>query len=225
MHALSRAVLRFIALTSVYVLGTWYSDAFILSAGQVTLFWPAAGVAYAIVLLYGWRWSLVVPIAVLIGHLSFAPVPTLFLPFSVLSNFAGALAALWLIAQRDHGIRVTLAGGFLMLRAGVVMVSVSAAIGVVGLIVAGMIPAEAFAAAFVKWSLGDLLGILCIAPGMLLLLAPKRPVPAVNRSSRTTPRGHPSGAPGCSRCWRRSAPCTGPGCTRAPMRWPRWRCR
>ena len=84
-------MLRFILLTALYVLGTWYADAFIGGSTKVTLFWPASGVAFAAVLLYGWRGSLFIPIAVLLAHMTFVEVPNAFLPFSVMGNFVGAL--------------------------------------------------------------------------------------------------------------------------------------
>ena len=39
-------MLRFILLTGLYLLGTWYADAFIGGPAKVTLFWPAAGVSF-----------------------------------------------------------------------------------------------------------------------------------------------------------------------------------
>ncbi len=165
-------MLRFILLTGLYVLGTWYSEAFVHAPNQVTLFWPAAGIAYAAVLRYGWRWAAFIPVAVLIGHLLFIPVPTSFLVYSALSNFVGAIAGYLAVYWNSQSPRLTVASGFVMLRGAVVMVLVSALIGSYGLVETGMVPALSFWPALVKWALGDLLGIICIAPSMLLLSAP-----------------------------------------------------
>ena len=68
-------MLRFLLLTGLYLLGIWYAVAFIRTPDEVTLFWPPAGIAFAAVLRYGWRSSIFIPVAVLIAHFSFVPVP------------------------------------------------------------------------------------------------------------------------------------------------------
>ena len=165
-------MLRFILLTALYVLGTWYADAFIGGSTKVTLFWPAAGVAFAAVLLYGWRGSLFIPIAVLIAHLTFAEVPSTFLPFSMLGNFLGALVGAHVVHANGVQPRISVASGFGMLRGALVMVLTSGFIGTAGLVVAHMVPLADVGPAMLKWSMGDLLGILCIAPTMLLVGGP-----------------------------------------------------
>ena len=165
-------MLRFILLTGLYMLGTWYADAFIGGPAKVTLFWPAAGVAFAAVLRYGWRWSLFIPLAVLLAHLIYIPVPISFLPFSVMSNFLGALVGAWVVQRSGVSPRISMSSGFGMFRGGLAMVTVSAAIGTAGLVISGMVPWSGLWPAWLKWSMGDLLGIVCIAPTMLLLAAP-----------------------------------------------------
>jgi hypothetical protein len=63
-------MLRFLLLTGLYLLGIWYAVAFIRTPDEVTLFWPPAGIAFAAVLRYGWRWSVFIPVAVLVAHLA-----------------------------------------------------------------------------------------------------------------------------------------------------------
>jgi diguanylate cyclase (GGDEF)-like protein len=180
---------RFILFTVLYVLGTWHAEAFILSPNQVTLFWPAAGVAFAAVLRYGWRGSLFIPVAVLFAHMVFAKVPPAFLPFSIASNLIGSLAGWQTLRMMGVQPNVTAKGGFGMLLAGVVMVLVSAAIGTTGLVYAGMMPAAAVPAAFLKWSMGDLLGIISISPTLLLLTAPESTHPYQPTSSEYAASG------------------------------------
>ena len=175
-------MLRFILLTGFYILGTWYAEAFIGGPGQVTLFWPASGLAFGAVLRYGWRWALFIPLAVLLAHLSFLPVPTAFMPFSVMSNFLGALAGVYVVHATGVQPRVTVSSGFGMLRGGLVMALVSGAIGTTGLVYSGMVATTAFWPALLKWSMGDLLGILCIGPSVLLLAQPHSGNPDVPRA-------------------------------------------
>jgi diguanylate cyclase (GGDEF)-like protein len=182
-------IARFVVLTALYVLATWYAEAFIHTPAQVTLFWPAAGIAFAAVLRYGWRGSVFIPVAVLIAHIIFAHVPESFLPFSVASNLVGSLAA-WQIV-RWTGVKpdLTLKSGFSLLPAAMTMVLVSAAIGTTGLVTSGMMPAAFVVPAFLKWSMGDLLGIVCISPSMLILTAPASASPNLPRGSDYARRG------------------------------------
>ncbi|GHA83863.1 sensor domain-containing diguanylate cyclase [Cognatilysobacter bugurensis] len=156
---------------ALYVIGVWYSDAFVVGPSQVTLFWPAAGVAFAAVVGMGMRWAAITPIAVLIAHATFAKVPDAFVPFSVLSNLIGSMAGGYVVHRaRARGVR-TAAGAFALLAGAAVMAVVAACIGTFGLVVAGMIQVGDLVGAYLKWALGDLLGIVCIAPTLLLLIA------------------------------------------------------
>lgn len=165
-------LLRFILLTALYLLGIWYATAFIGGPAQVTLFWPSAGVAFAAVLRYGWRNTLFIPVAVAIAHLTFNKVPVTFLPFSVLANTVGVLVGIYVVHATGVVPRVRVSSGFGMLRGGVVMSLVSGAIGTMGLVYSGMVAPTGFWPALFKWAIGDLLGVICIAPTLLLLLAP-----------------------------------------------------
>jgi diguanylate cyclase (GGDEF)-like protein len=164
-------MLRFILLTGLYIFGIWYAQVFIRRPDEVTLFWPAAGVAYAAVLRYGWRWTFFIPVAVLISHATFAPVPRVFVPFSVLANFLGPLAGGYAAHVTRVQPRISIASGFSMLRGGLVMVLVSGAIGTSGLVYSGMVELSDYSPAWLTWSMGELLGIISVAPTLLLLSA------------------------------------------------------
>jgi len=165
-------MLRFILLTALYLLGAWYADAFIRAPGQVALFWPASGIAFAAVLRYGWRWSGFIPPAILLVPLLLPPVPAAFLPFPMGPKFFGVLVGSFVIALTTTPTRISVVSGFGMLRGGIAMVLVSGLIGSTGLVWSGMMPAQEFWPALARWCMGDLLGIVCIAPSMLLLTAP-----------------------------------------------------
>src|SRR3990167_5364630 len=179
-------MLRFILFTALYMFGTWYAVAFIGGPSQVALYWPSAGIGYAAVLRYGWRGTAFIPVAVLASHLLFAPVPYTFLPFSALSNWLGALAGAYAVHLSRIPPRVSIASGFIMLRGAVVMVLVSAAIGVSGLLYSKMIPVTDLWLASFKWGMGNLLGIICITPTMLLLAAPASNNPDMPRDDDYT---------------------------------------
>ncbi|WP_155844817.1 bifunctional diguanylate cyclase/phosphodiesterase [Arenimonas oryziterrae] len=164
--------MRFILLTALYLLGAWYAEAFIRAPGQVALFWPASGLAYAAVIRYGPRWALFIPAPVLLMHWMTSPVPVSFLPYSVLSNLLGVLAGIGVVRLTTTRTRISVASGFGLLRGAMVMVAVSGLIGTTGLVTSGMITSDAFWPALAKWSMGDLLGIACVAPSFLILTAP-----------------------------------------------------
>ena len=179
-------MLRFILFTALYMFGTWYAVAFIGGPSQVALYWPSAGIGFAAALRYGWRGAAFIPVAVIASHLLFAPVPATFLPFSALSNWLGALAGAYAVHLSRIPPRVSIASGFIMLRGAVVMVLVSAAIGVNGLLYSNMIPASDIWLASFKWAMGNLLGIICITPSMLLLAAPASNNPDMPRDDDYT---------------------------------------
>ena len=179
-------MLRFILFTALYMLGTWYAVAFIGGPSQVALYWPSAGLGYAVALRYGWRATGFIPVAVIASHLLFAPVPASFLPFSAASNWLGALAGAWIVHRSPVPPRVSVASGFTMLRGALAMVLVSAAIGSVGLVTSHMISLSALWPAAFKWAMGNLLGIICVTPTMLLLAAPLSTNPDMPRDDEYT---------------------------------------
>ncbi len=179
-------MLRFILLTALYMFGTWYAVAFIGGPSQVALYWPSAGIGYAAALRYGWRGTAFIPVAVIASHLLFAPVPATFLPFSVLSNWVGVLAGALVVQRSRIPPRVSIASGFMMLRGALVMVGVSAAIGVSGLLFSNMIPLSDLWIAALKWAMGNMLGIICVMPTMLLLAAPASNNPDMPRDGDYT---------------------------------------
>ncbi|WP_158238344.1 sensor domain-containing diguanylate cyclase [Luteimonas rhizosphaerae] len=165
------AVLRTaVVWTALYVLAIWCAESFVVGAPAVTLFWPASGIAYAAVVGLGMRWVLILPVALLIAHATFAPVPPEFVPFSVMSNVLGALSgAVFLRVVRTFSPHRA-AGVFGILGGAMAMAVVSAGVGTLGLVKAGMVPGADAAAAYMKWALSNLLGIACIAPALLLVL-------------------------------------------------------
>lgn len=155
---------------ALYMLGIWYATAFVVGTSSVTLFWPAAGMGFAAVVGMGLRWAAIIPVAVLIAHFMFGTTPLGFLPFSVLANLMGTLAGaavVYIAGQTTPHRSISVVA---ILGGAVAMSVVTAAIGTVGLLYTGMAPAAAAASVYMKWALGDLLGIACVAPTLLLLL-------------------------------------------------------
>jgi diguanylate cyclase (GGDEF)-like protein len=163
-----RLPLRAVILIALYLLATDFADRFIAAPGSVSLLWPAAGLALAAVVRYGLRWAWFVPVAMLIAHLSFSPAPRAFIPFSLLSNLAGVLAGAWWIRRDGLPEQMDTRWGFRVLVGAILMAGVSAAIGVGGMQLTGMLAPGTVANGLIKWFLGDLLGIVAVAPTLLL---------------------------------------------------------
>lgn len=163
--------LRGALLTALYFVGAVVAVLYLRTPADVTLFWPAAGIGYALVLRYGLRYALVIPAAQMLVHLLAVPVPPAFLPFSLASNYIGTVAACAYVASRQSRLQLRIADGFLLLRGGILLSMVSALIGAAGMLAAGMAPTADLPRVLLQWALGDLLGATAITPFLLLLFA------------------------------------------------------
>ena len=155
-------------LVGLYLVGIAFA-AHVISAGMpIALFWPSSGLALAIVVRYGLRWVLVVPVAILIARLWVTQVPLEFLLFSLLGSTLGALAGGWLARMTTHPPAMDVQYGFRLLLAGILMALVSAVIGAPGLLLSGLIAQGDLLDAMLRWFMGDLLGVVSFAPALLL---------------------------------------------------------
>lgn len=177
MQNVIKTVLRGVLLTGLYYAGAVVAVLYLRTPADVTLFWPAAGIGYAMVLRYGLRYALAIPAAHLLLHLLLVPVPPAFLPFSLASNYLGTLAACAYVASRKPRLRLRIGDGFLLLRGGILLSAVSALVGTAGMLAARMAPAADLPRLLLQWSLGDLLGVTAITPFLLLYFARNLPVP------------------------------------------------
>lgn len=178
--------LRGILLTALYFAGAVVAVLYLRTPADVTLFWPAAGIGYALVLRHGLRYALAIPAAQLLVHLLVVPVPPAFLPFSLASNYLGTLAGCAYVGSRQPRLRLRISDGFLALRGGILLAVVSALTGAIGMLFSRMAPLAELPRVFLQWSLGDLLGVTAIAPFLLLCCA--RNLPATPPSTPGTSR-------------------------------------
>ena len=184
---LASVVLRGALLTGLYFAGAVIAVFYLRTPADVTLFWPAAGIGLAAVVRYGLPQVLTIPLAMLLLHLVVVPVPPLFLAYSLASNTLATLFAGWYVRRNlhfDRRIHLRTSDGFMLLRGGLLLSVVSASIGSIGMLHAGMTTASELPRVFLQWSLGDLLGITCLGPLLLYLFYRK---PGVSER-RATPR-------------------------------------
>lgn len=170
MQAGLASVLRGALLTGLYFAGAVMAVLFLRTPGDVTLFWPAAGIAFPFLLRYGLWQAAAIPVAMLLLHAVLVPVPPAFLPFSLASNTLATLLGAWYVRSRQRVISLRTAHGFLLLRGALLIAATSAAIGVAGMLHAGMIEPGAAAGALLQWTLGDLLGMASLTPVVLYVL-------------------------------------------------------
>ena len=179
-------VLRGALLTGLYFVGAVIAVFYLRTPADVTLFWPATGLGFAVVIRYGLGYVIVIPIAMLLLHLFVVPVPVEFLPFSLGSNTVAALIAGWYVRRRTVSQRIHLrtADGLLLLRGGLLLSATSACIGTFGMLQAGMAPIADAGRIGLEWALGDLLGVASVSPLLLYLFfnegtnPPERGTPA-----------------------------------------------
>lgn len=170
MNPAARQALRFVTVVAIYLAGAQVALWFVDGPEQITLIWPPAGVVFAVLLLWGLRWWPFAVVAVLLTHAWMAPVPGVFLPYSVLSNtLGGLLGAGFVLRLRPQAAqKFSLDGGFNLLIGGFIMVAVSALLGTAGMLHAQMVSSSEAFAAGMRWAMGDLFGIVTVAPAVLL---------------------------------------------------------
>lgn len=174
MHGVMQGVMRGALLTGLYFAGAVITVLYLRNPADVTLFWPAAGIGFTFVLHYGLRYAPAILLAQLLLHLLVVPVPLRFLPFSVGANFVSTLIACAYVISRRPQLQFRIKDGLLLLRGGFVLCLLSAGIGTLGMLQAGMVAVDAMPRVFLQWALGDLLGITAITPNMLLLVGKDR---------------------------------------------------
>src|SRR5687768_15079231 len=149
------------------MLATWFVE----RPDQVALIWPSAGLGFAVLLLHGLGWWPFIAVSVVIIHLTVSVVPAAFVPFSLAANVVPVVVGVALVRRRfpSAPIVMSMRAGFELLQAALVAVTLSALIGVTGLVVSGMLPATAFGGAALEWALANLFGMITVGPTVLVL--------------------------------------------------------
>lgn len=139
-------------------------------SGDASLIWPPLGIAYALVLAWGWRGGAAVAAGLVLWALA-SRQPAVLLPVALLELAAGLLPAVALLRRWDR------AGGPLIARttrfylAGVVVGgAASAAVGAAGFRLAGLFPEVPFVSLFLVFWVAEAMGVLVCA-GLALALA------------------------------------------------------
>ncbi len=182
MHGALLGIFRFALLTGLYYAGAAVTVLYLQTPADVVLFWPAAGISYAFVLRFGLRYATAVPLGQLLLHLTINPVPALFIPYSIGADYLALLSASLYVTHRHASLQFRLKDGVLLLRGGLFMSLLSAGIGTLGMLHAGMVASEAMPKAFLQWTLSNLLGITAITPCFLLVFRVGNGEPSTRKS-------------------------------------------
>jgi diguanylate cyclase (GGDEF)-like protein len=162
-----RSVLHAIAFVVAYVLASIYGDHF-TGPSQVALYWPASGLAFAVVAVAGLRWALLVPIALALQAPWTTPIPLPFLAMSAASNVTALLAGGWL-ARRETTLHPgSVRFAVRMMCAGLVTAAIGGLLGGCSLWLNGLVPTDGLGGAQLLWALGDFLGIASVAPALMI---------------------------------------------------------
>jgi diguanylate cyclase (GGDEF)-like protein len=153
-----------------YIAASAYAVSFIASPDQVALFWPASGLALAMVIRQGLRWAWLVPLAMLLVHLTISPVPVSFLPWSLAANLFGVLAGGWAATHGRELQRGLVRDGLQVIVGGISMALVGGLFGSAGMWFSGMVATAQLDDTLLRWLLGDLLGVLSVTPVVLLAI-------------------------------------------------------
>lgn len=155
---------------ALYVAGAWFAGSFIDRPDQVTLIWPSNGLTYALLLVCGLRWWALTPLAVLLVHATVAPVPSGFVPYSVVANTLGAVVGAGLVRRHNRRAvaQITVHAGFDLLAGAVIYATIAAVIGGIGLVANGMLPMARLPEAAAKWAMADLFGMIAVTPALML---------------------------------------------------------
>jgi diguanylate cyclase (GGDEF)-like protein len=170
MDAIRGTLPRALLYGGLYFAFTLVAGMFLRGPGDVVLFWPAAGVGYAVALRYGLRWVAVVPAGLLLYYLIAPGTSWAFTAYAVVGNTLATALGAWLVHRVD-AMHLRVRDGMVVLYGGLLLGVASALIGTFGLWQTGLLSHGTFLQSAAAWALSDLLGITVVAPTILLATA------------------------------------------------------
>lgn len=155
----------------IKLLLTFYSN-----HALVTVFWPGAGLALAILLVGGRKFWPSILVGAFVGNF-WAGLPVSLVLFISIARVLEALLGVWLLTRKESfDISLSSFREFfrLVFLAGALSPFISALIGITVLLHFGYIAENEAAHEFVQWWMGDLLGIVVVAPLVMVWRNPPR---------------------------------------------------
>lgn len=151
---------------------------FAVVGSTVTLVWPPSGIALVVILALGYRMAPGVALGALLAN-AWMGLPIPVAGGIALGNTLEAVMGAWLLTgfgcrpsqffrHRDVFALIVLAA--------MVSTALSAMVGVGSLTLGGIVPFESYATVWMIWWLGDMMGVLIVAPPLLIWFCCPRPV-------------------------------------------------
>lgn len=151
---------------------------FAVVGSTVTLAWPPSGIALVALLVFGYRIAFGIALGAFLAN-AWTGLPLHLAAGIAIGNTLEPVVGAFLL-QRLAGFRNTLDRRrdvfALILLAAVCSTTLSALVGVASLTLGGIVPFGEYASVWLKWWLGDMMGVLVVAPPLLVWLSHPRPV-------------------------------------------------
>jgi PAS domain S-box-containing protein len=163
-------LLRLVGVFLLYLVAGKLGLAVPFTSGNVSPVWPAAGVGLAAVLLWGYSvWPGIAAAAFFVNFLS--PIPPAAAAGIAVGNTSSALVAGYLL-RRFGRVELSLARLrdvlSLLILGAIVSTTVAASVGTTTLFLTHVRPWSAFGTAWRVWWIGDAMGVLVVAPLLLV---------------------------------------------------------
>jgi two-component system, NarL family, sensor histidine kinase FusK len=161
-----------------YFAGARLGLAYAVVGGAISLVWPSSGIALVALLAFGFAVAPGIAIGSFLANVS-GGVP---IPVAAVIGTGSMVAALTaaLLLNRAARFRITLARVSDVLAfigfAAALSTAVSALIGTTALLGGGLVNVGEYGAAFLKWWLGDMMGVLVVAPPLFSFLTYSNPI-------------------------------------------------
>jgi signal transduction histidine kinase/CheY-like chemotaxis protein len=144
----------------------------------VTLVWPPSGIALVAILIFGYRLSFGIALGAFLAN-AWTGLPILFAAGIATGNILEAMVGAFLL-QRLAAFRNTLERRrdvfALLILAALFSTTIAASVGAATLTLGGIVAVGDYASVWFKWWLGDMMGVLVVAPTLLVWLSHPRPV-------------------------------------------------
>ena len=174
-------LLRILGVALLYLIAARLGLTFAVVGNTVTPVWPPSGIALVALLLGGFRMAAGVALGAFLAN-AWTGVPPQAAIAIAIGNTLAALAGVFLL-QRLAGFHCAMSRRrdvvALITLGAAVSAIVSASIGTTALIITEQVPLGEYVAVWLMWWLGDNLGVLLVAPPLLIVLhhrhAPQAP--------------------------------------------------
>jgi len=172
----NQPVLVSLALVAAYLALAKLAMLFAGAATSVSLIWPSTGVLFAAMLQFGWRWWPWGLAAVLLTQVLVAPSQPEFLPWVIASNMSGALVSYFFVRRFHPRVleQFDIVSGAGLFAGGAVFALVSTLFGSIGLWLDGISTLDTLPLDAVRWAMGDMFGVIAIAPATLMAINPPK---------------------------------------------------